>query len=158
DEPAEANHARHFVKIAKRGFDLCQHVDRADTRRLLAILDRYPGAELAFRHRLAARVATDLARYEQQRPGAYERALVGDRGCRGGQNNPKLRKLFFNGSGHDVLPADMPSVHAFVFADRAYPCKPPRRPDRKRSLMSAVAGTKRRSYVAPQVLGAETER
>src|ERR1700730_12198334 len=100
DEAAQTNNARHPVKIADRGFDLGQHVDRAGARRFLALVRGNSSPKLTFRNGLAACIKADLSRNEQQGADTNEGNIVGDRSCRGGKGNSKLRKLSFNGSGH----------------------------------------------------------
>ena len=66
DEAAEPHHANDLVEIAERRLDLCQHVDGAGARRLLAVLDRHVGAELALGDQLALGIEAELSGYDQQ--------------------------------------------------------------------------------------------
>src|SRR6516165_5224144 len=61
DEAAQTNDTRYPIKIANRGFDLGEHVDRAGARRFLAIVHRNSGPKLTFGNRLAACIKTDLS-------------------------------------------------------------------------------------------------
>ncbi len=80
DEAAEPHHADHFVEVADLGLDLGQQVDRAGARRLLAVLERDAGAELALGFQLALGAETELARYHQDIAGAYAGDIIGDLG------------------------------------------------------------------------------
>ena len=65
-KPPSRTHALDLVEIAERGFDLRQQIDGASARRLLAVLDRDAGAELALGDELAVGTEADLAGDHEQ--------------------------------------------------------------------------------------------
>src|SRR5262249_677601 len=131
DETAEPHDARDLVEVAERDLDLRQEIDRTGARGPLAVLDRDDLAELAFGRRLAVRAETDLAGNEQQRAGAHEADVIGDRSRRCRERNTESLEFLFHHLGHVLLLTAISSLNVRanlaasvpVFADWMFTCK-----------------------------------